>query len=117
MWTIKTTDTFDTWLCSLNDTDRRSVLAALVILQEKGPGLHRPFADTLKGTRFSNLKELRVQSRGTPIRAFFAFAPDRNGIVLCGGHKAGNEKRFYLDMVALAEREYATYLNNPEPKG
>ena len=42
MWTIKTTDTFDRWFASLNDTDRVSVLAALLVLREKGPGLTRP---------------------------------------------------------------------------
>ncbi len=38
MWTIKTTDTFDRWFASLNDTDRVSVLAALLVLREKGAG-------------------------------------------------------------------------------
>lgn len=70
MWTIKTTDMFDHWFSSLNDTDRASVLAALLVLREKGPGLSRPYADTLRGSRFSNMKELRIQSRGDPIRAF-----------------------------------------------
>lgn len=50
MWTIKTTDTFDNWFTSLNDTDRASVLAALLVLREKGPGLSRPYADTLRGS-------------------------------------------------------------------
>ncbi|HDY8067388.1 TPA: type II toxin-antitoxin system RelE/ParE family toxin [Vibrio vulnificus] len=31
------------------------------------------------------VKELRVQSNGKPIRAFFAFDPERTGIILCGG--------------------------------
>lgn len=37
MWTIKTTDMFDHWFSSLNDIDRASVLAALLVLREKGP--------------------------------------------------------------------------------
>ncbi len=73
MWTIKTTDTFDRWFASLSDTDRVSMLAALLVLREKGPGLSRPYADTVRGSRYSNMKELRIQSRGEPIRAFFAF--------------------------------------------
>lgn len=67
---IKTTDTFERWFTSFNDTDRASVLAALLVLREKGPGLSRPYADTLRGSRYSNMKELRIQSRGEPIRAF-----------------------------------------------
>ncbi|QKJ87610.1 Diaminopimelate decarboxylase [Paramixta manurensis] len=111
MWSIKTTDTFDNWFASLNDTDRACVLAALMVLREKGPGLPRPYADTIKRSRYNNMKELRIQSRGNPIRAFFAFDPHRCGILLCAGSKAGNEKRFYDEMLPLAEREFANYLN------
>lgn len=111
MWTIKTTDRFDRWFTSLNDTDRACVLAALLVLREKGPGLSRPYADTLKGSRYSNMKELRIQSRGNPIRAFFAFDPARTGIVLCAGNKVGSEKRFYDEMLPVADWEFTNWLN------
>lgn len=81
MWAIKTTDRFDDWFTSLNDSERASVLAALLVLREKGPGLSRAYADTLKGSRHSNMKELRIQNKGDPLRAFFAFDP--NVRVLC----------------------------------
>lgn len=87
MWAIKTTDRFDDWFTSLKDSERASVLAALLVLRERGPGLSRPYADTLKGSRHSNMKELRIQSKGDPLRAFFAFDPNRTGIVLCAGNK------------------------------
>lgn len=116
MWTIKTTDTFDRWFTSLNDSDRTRVLAALMVLREKGPGLSRPYADTLRGSCYSNMKELRIQSRGDPIRAFFAFDPIRTGIVLCAGLKVGNEKRFYDEMLPLADREFTNWLNTFEEK-
>ncbi|RBN10729.1 diaminopimelate decarboxylase, partial [Klebsiella pneumoniae] len=77
MWEIKTTDAFDHWFRSLSDADRACVLAALMVLREKGPGLPRLYADTVKGSRYSNMKELRIQSRGEPLRAFFAFDPYR----------------------------------------
>ena len=32
--------------------------------------LARPYADTVYGSCFSNMKELRIQSKGIPIRAF-----------------------------------------------
>ncbi|MBT1728491.1 type II toxin-antitoxin system RelE/ParE family toxin [Enterobacter quasimori] len=67
MWAINTTDRFDRWFTSLDDTDRASVLAAMLVLREKGPGLSRPYADTLKGSRHSNMKELRIQSKGDPL--------------------------------------------------
>lgn len=112
MWKIETTDRFDRWLMSLDETDRACVLAGLIVLREKGPGLCRPYADTIKGSRYSNMKELRVQSKGDPIRALFAFDRWRTGIVLCAGNKVGNEKRFYAEMIPLADREFTEYLDN-----
>ena len=110
MWAIDTTDTFDSWFDSLDDTDRANVLASLLVLQEMGPRLARPYADTVKGSIHSNMKELRVQSKGDPIRAFFAFDPERKGIVLCAGNKTGKDKRFYEVMIPIADREFTAHL-------
>jgi hypothetical protein len=57
----------------------------------------------------SNLKELRIQHRGQPYRAFFVFDPQRQAIVLCAGNKQG-DKRFYERMTPLAESIYQRYL-------
>lgn len=116
MWKIKTTDRFDAWFTALDDTDRASVLAGLMVLRERGPVLPRPWSDTVKGSRHSNMKELRIQSRGQPIRAFFAFDPFRNTVVLCAGHKATFGKRFYDVMIPLADREFNDWLRKPEPQ-
>ena len=116
MWAVKTTDRFDDWFTSLNDSERASVLAALLVLRERGPGLSRPYADTLKGSRHSNMKELRIESKGDPLRAFFAFDPYRMGIVLCAGNKVGNERRFYDEMLLVADREYTRWLNTLKEK-
>ncbi|WP_133138079.1 type II toxin-antitoxin system RelE/ParE family toxin [Legionella rowbothamii] len=110
MWLIETTDTFDIWFDSLDDIDRANVLASMIVLREKGPMLSRPYADTVKGSCHSNMKELRVQSQGEPIRAFFAFDPKRKGILLCAGNKTGNDKRFYEEMIPIADREFTAHL-------
>lgn len=110
MWSIETTDTFDIWFDALDDIDRTNVLASMIALQEKGPMLSRPYADTVKGSCHSNMKELRVQSKGEPIRAFFAFGPKRRGILLCAGNKTGNDKRFYDEMIPIADREFTAHL-------
>lgn len=70
----------------------------------------RPYADTINGSCHSNMKELRVQSRGEPIRVFFAFDPKRRGILLCAGNKTGDEKRFYKEMLSIADHEFARHL-------
>ncbi len=110
MWIIETTDTFDAWFDVLDDTDRANVLASLIVLQSRGPMLSRPYADTVKGSCHSNMKELRIQSRGEPIRAFFAFDPRRRGVLLCAGSKTGDEKRFYDVMIPIADREFSAHL-------
>ena len=110
MWLIETTDTFDIWFDALDDIDRANVLASMMVLREKGPMLSRPYADTVKGSSHSNMKELRVQSQGEPIRAFFAFDPKRRGILLCAGNKTGNDKRFYEEMMPIADREFTAHL-------
>lgn len=110
MWNIITTDMFDGWYNNLSDADRTSVLASILVLQSLGPILGRPHADTVNGSAYSNMKELRVQSKGQPLRVFFAFDPERKGILLCAGNKTGNEKRFYEEMIPIADREYSLHL-------
>jgi len=110
MWAIETTDTFDQWFDQLDEADRANVLASLIVLRERGPSLPRPYADTVYGSMHSNMKELRIQSKGKPLRAFFAFDPRRYGIVLCAGNKALNEKRFYEVMIPVADQEFSAHL-------
>ena len=72
-------------------------------------------ADTVDDSDFPNMKELRVQHQGNPIRAFFAFDPARRGIVLCAGDKTGvKEKRFYKEMIKLADAEFRKHLKRGE---
>ncbi|WP_416361191.1 type II toxin-antitoxin system RelE/ParE family toxin [Kosakonia pseudosacchari] len=111
MWRITMTQTFEKWFDALGDNDRASVLAALMVLRVKGPQLPRPYADTVKGSRYNNMKELRIQSRGEPFRVFYAFDPQRVGILLCAGNKASNEKRFYDVMIQIADRELTRHLH------
>ena len=111
MWEVLTTDIFDDWYDSLDETDRARMMALLLVLAEKGPALGRPYADTIEGSTYSNMKELRVQSKGDPLRAFFAFDPKRRGIVLCAGNKTGDEKRFYKEMIPIADREFKAHLD------
>lgn len=69
----------------------------------------------MKGSRYKNMKELRVQFSGRPIRAFYAFDPIRRAIVLCAGDKS-NDKRFYEKLVRIAEDEFTAHLNTLESK-
>jgi len=86
------------------------ILAHLKVLAAMGPALGRPRVDTLKGSRFSNMKELRIQFRGDPIRVLFAFDPKRQAVLLLGGNKGG-DKRWYKVHVPMADKRYQEHLN------
>ena len=57
----KTTDVFDTWFDAQDNATQEKVLAGLLALAQGGPSVGRPLVDTIKGSSFTNLKELRVQ--------------------------------------------------------
>ncbi|WP_334473730.1 type II toxin-antitoxin system RelE/ParE family toxin [Arsenophonus sp. PmNCSU2021_1] len=111
MWNVITTVLFDEWYEAQSELLQDEILAAFKILSEFGPNLGRPQVDTVRGSKYPNLKELRVQFAGHPIRVFFAFDPERKAIVLCAGDKIGvNEKRFYKDMIKLADAEFSIHI-------
>jgi hypothetical protein len=114
MWEISTTERFQVWYEALDDEDRANVLASILVLQSFGPMLGRPHADSVKGSNYKNMKELRIQSKGKPLRAFFAFDPERKAIILCAGKKSGNEKRFYEALIPIADKEYSEHLKSVE---
>ncbi|MGF6565571.1 type II toxin-antitoxin system RelE/ParE family toxin [Kosakonia cowanii] len=115
MWQVITTERFDIWFSCQPELLQDEVLAVFRILSEFGPQLGRPYVDTVKGSIFSNMKELRIQYAGSPVRAFFAFDPARRAIVLCAGDKTGvNEKRFYKEMIKIADAEFSKHMRNKE---
>ncbi|ASL94239.1 toxin RelE [Serratia marcescens] len=110
MWQVVTVERFDDWFLALNNAQQTSILAAIFKLQTFGPQLARPHADTLHFSEAARqLKELRVQHRGRPFRVFFAFDPQRQAVLLCGGDKTG-DKRFYQRMLPIAAMEFSHYL-------
>ena len=116
MWEVEYTDEFGQWWHELDEDEQESVVASVELLKALGPGLPRPHADTVKGSRFRNMKELRTQHQGRPLRTFFAFDPLRNAILLIGGDKTG-DGRFYERMIPVADRLYAEHLAELEEEG
>ncbi|MBM7074588.1 type II toxin-antitoxin system RelE/ParE family toxin [Shewanella sp. 202IG2-18] len=100
---------FDDRFLSLDTSDQINVRASLGLLVAKSAQLELPHADSLNGSKHRNMKELRVQSNGKPLRVFFAFDPQRTGIILCTGDKTG-DKRFYKKMIPIADSEYEHHL-------
>lgn len=89
----------------------------LVVLRERGPILGRPDVDTLNGSAFANMKELRFRADRGAWRVAFAFDPQRRGIVLVAGDKAGvGEHSFYKRLIAKADARFAEHLKHLAPK-
>jgi hypothetical protein len=86
------------------------ILARAGLLRQFGPGLPRPYADTLAGSKFANMKELRASLGQQVWRIAYAFDPARRAILLCAGDKGGaNSKRFYAELIATADARFARY--------
>jgi hypothetical protein len=111
MWELKWTDQCKEWISYLDDNTKEDILAHLLVLEEKGPALGRPYADTIAGSKIKNLKELRVQSNRKVIRIFFVFTKTRVGLLLAGDDKRGN-KRFYEKMIPTVEKIYSDWLES-----
>jgi hypothetical protein len=115
-WDVEYTDEFDEWWSSLSDDEQADIAASVELLELHGPQLGRPHVDTIKGSRHTNMKELRTQSGGKPLRTLFAFDPRRTAILLIGGDKTG-DNRFYDRMVPIADDLYDTHLKEIEKEG
>lgn len=86
------------------------LLARLRVLAEFGPQLGRPNVDTLRGSSFPNMKELRFRKDGL-WRFAFAFDSLQQAIVLVGGDKEGeNQARFYKDLIKIADARFSDHL-------
>lgn len=89
------------------------LLASLTPLRVFGPTLGRPEVDTLKGSAYANMKELRFRAAGGAWRVAFAFDPERAAILLVAGDKSGaSEQAFYKRLIRKADRRYKEHLES-----
>jgi hypothetical protein len=110
MWKIRFSQEFGEWYQALEKEIQIELIAKLDVLKNFGPGLGRPLVDTIKGSKISNLKELRLNFKRRPIRIFFLFDPARRIFIMVGGFKDGSrEKKFYSTMISQCEVIYARY--------
>lgn len=101
------TGEFERWWAALTEAEKAKVDASIEKLEITGPKAGRPLVDTVKGSRFPNMKELRPTQT---IRVFFALDRRRMAVLLIGGDKAGKSKRFYRQMIAKADGSYDAHL-------
>ena len=109
MWEIELLPEFAEWWRELPEETQQAISHDMRLLALRGPMLGRPLVDTIHGSRFPNMKELRTMHLGRQYRSFFAFDPRRRAIVLIGGDKTG-DARFYDRMIARADALFAEHL-------
>jgi len=87
------------------------LLAMAKLLEQTGPELGRPWADTLNGSQHSQMKEMRFRADGGVWRVAFAFDPHRAAILLIAADKRGqNERRFYRRFITAADQRFNEHL-------
>jgi hypothetical protein len=107
---IETTAEFDQWLDSLTTKQRAAIVARLDVLRREGPALKRPIVGEISGSAYDpQMKELRVGSDGA-LRVLFIFDPRRVAVLLVGGDKTGQWKKWYRRAIRDADRLYAEHL-------
>ena len=112
-WEVLLYDAFVEELEQLNENLQDELLAHAKLLANYGPHLGRPTVDTLKGSTYFNMKEMRFSWQQEVWRVAFAFDPHRQAILLVGGNKCGvNQSRFYKRLIDIAENRYQEHLHN-----
>jgi hypothetical protein len=93
------------------DVDVQDEINALaLVLEEFGPTLGRPKVDTLKGSKYANMKELRFDATDGVWRTAFAFDVERKAILLVAGDKSGgSEKIFCKRLIATADKRFGAH--------
>jgi hypothetical protein len=110
---VEFTDEFEAWWSGLSEPEQISVAYSVHLLEDQGIHLKRPHADAVHGSKFPNMRELRCQHRGRPLRILFAFDPRRKALLLLGGDKTGRAD-WYEEYVPKADAIYAQHLREIE---
>ena len=116
-WIVEFTPEFEREYNALPAEIQDELLAQVRLLQLFGPALGRPHVDILKGSKHSNLKELRFSAGQGVWRVAFAFDPRRRAILLVAGNKAGVAgKRFYRELIRVADARFTGHLRRIQSK-
>jgi hypothetical protein len=112
VWTVEFHRDFDPEFDALLEEVQDELRAHALLLEKFGPQLGRPRVDTLKGSRFTNMKELRFDAGGGVWRVAFAFDPKRNAVILVAGDKSdASKKRFYRQLISKADQRFDLHLS------
>jgi hypothetical protein len=106
---VEVSDEFRDWYEPLSEAEQNSVERVVLMLAEAGPALGFPYSSGIEGSKFSHMRELRIQHEGRPYRVIYAFDPTRTALLLLGGDKTG-DSRWYEKTVPKADAIYEKHL-------
>lgn len=115
-WEVEFTEEFQQWWDSLGEEEQDDVALSVRRLVEFGPALGFPHSSKVVTSRYPQMRELRTQSNGRPLRTLYAFNPLRTAILLIGGDKSGDD-RWYETFVPIADKLFAGHLNELRMEG
>lgn len=113
MWEVEYTDEFGIWWDTLSEKEQISVAAHVELLEKLGPNLKFPYSSGIKNSKYSHIRELRIQHAGNPYRILYIFDTRRIALLLIGGKKTGNTK-WYDEFISIAEKLYTKHLKTLE---
>ena len=108
-WDVEVTDEFKAWWNGLTEPEQISVERYVLLLEERGPHLPFPYSSGVNSLCHSAMRELRVQHQGRPYRVLYIFDPRRVALLLLGGDKTGDDRR-YEKNVPVADQVYESYV-------
>ena len=95
-WEVIFHDDFEKEILDMEREVRIALVASANLLKKFGPGLKRPYADTLKDSKYANMKELRFEVNNMVWRVAYVFDPRRRAVLLAAGMKQGRNQRRFL---------------------
>lgn len=115
-WAVEYTDEFGEWWETLTEKEQEALDVSVRLLEALGPALPFPHSSGVASSRHGQMRELRTQQGGRPLRTLYAFDPRRAAILLIGGDKTGSD-RWYEIHVPIADRLYDEHLSQLRREG
>ncbi len=106
---ILLSDEFEVWWNTLKEEEPVDVISYVNLLKARGPLLPFPYSSQIKNAKTKHMRELRVKSKGNPIRVLYAFDPNQQALLLIGGNKKGDE-RWYKKYIPIADKIYEKHI-------
>jgi hypothetical protein len=117
-WLVEFHSEFDVEMQELPIAVQDEILVLANLLASRGPRLGRPQSDTLNGSKFANMKELRFNAADGVWRVAYAFDSRRRAILLVAGDKAGSgSRRFYQKLIRKADQRFDAHLKSIAVQG